>query len=52
MTALEQRLAEGGGMMSRVARDSALAVAVAGVQAQIDSLRAEGMGFALRMLTP
>lgn len=52
MTTLEQRLAESGGMMSRAARDSALAVAVAGVQAQIDSLRAEGMGFALRMLTP
>lgn len=49
---LEQRLAEGGGMVSRMRRDSAIAVAIAGVQAQIDSLRAEGMGFALRMFLP
>lgn len=49
---LDQRLTEGDGILSRAQRDSALAVAVAGVQAQVDSLRAEGLSFALRMFIP
>lgn len=49
---LERRLAAGDGMLGRMPQDSAIAVAIAGVQAQIDSLRAEGLGFALRMFRP
>lgn len=49
---LERQLATGDGMLGRMQRDSAIAVAIAGVQAQIDSLRAEGLGFALRMFRP
>jgi len=49
---LERMLVEGRGFIPRAARDSALAVAVAGVQAQIDSLRAAGLGFAARMVLP
>lgn len=49
---LERALAEGDGVLGRMARDSALTVAIHGVQAQIDSLRAAGLGFALRMLAP
>jgi len=52
LDALQARLDEGDGMLTRAARDSALAVAISGVRAQVDSLRAEGMGFALRMITP
>lgn len=52
LDALDRRLTEGGGMASRMSRDSALLVAMEGVQAQVDSLRAEGLGFALRMLKP
>lgn len=40
------------GTLPRLQRDSALAVALAGVTAQIDSLRAEGLSFGLRMLVP
>jgi hypothetical protein len=49
---LEARLAAGDGVLTRAARDSALAVALSRVQAQVDSLRAEGMGFGLRMIVP
>lgn len=49
---LEGSLAEGRGFIGRSARDSAIPLAVRGVQAQIDSLRAAGMGFALRMILP
>jgi hypothetical protein len=49
---LGHTIREGDGIVPRMSRDSALAVALAEVTAQIDSLRAEGMGFALRMLLP
>jgi hypothetical protein len=49
---LGRTVREGDGFVPRMSRDSALAVALAEVTAQIDSLRAEGMGFALRMLLP
>lgn len=50
---LQANMAEGGGgFIPRAARDSALAVAIQGVQAQIDSLRAAGLGFAVRMILP
>lgn len=48
---LQSQMVEGGGgFITRAARDSALAVAVKGVQAQIDSLQAAGLGFAVRMI--
>lgn len=50
---LQTNMAEGGGgFIPRAARDSALAVAIQGVQAQIDSLRAAGLGFAAEMVLP
>ena len=49
---LERRLEAGEGVLGRMQRDSAIAVALKRVQAQIDSLRAEGLGFALRMVVP
>lgn len=49
---LERRLGQGDGFLTRMGRDSALAVALSGVQAQIDSLSAAGIGFALRMFLP
>lgn len=49
---LEGSLADGRGFIGRSARDSAIPMAVQGVQAQIDSLRAAGLGFALRMILP
>ncbi len=49
---LERVVANGRGFVPRVARDSALGVAVQGVQAQIDSLRNAGLGFAARMVLP
>lgn len=49
---LEEGLAAGDGALGRMQRDSAIAVAIGAVQAQIDSLRAEGLGFALRMFRP
>lgn len=49
---LDRRVEAGRGVIPRMGRDSALAVAVRGVRAQIDSLRAAGLGFALRMLLP
>lgn len=50
---LQTNMAEGGGgFIPRSARDSALAVAIRKVQAQIDSLRAAGLGFALEMILP
>lgn len=49
---LQRTLNEGEGFVSRMQRDSALAVAVAEVTAQIDSLRAEGLDFVVRMFLP
>lgn len=49
---LEQHLTVGPGVLGRMQSDSAIEVAIQGVQAQIDSLRAAGMGFALRMFLP
>jgi hypothetical protein len=40
------------GTLPRLGRDSALALAIRGVEAQIDSLRAEGLELGLRMLLP
>lgn len=52
LDAMGARMAEGGGILDRMGRDSALQVAVRGVQAQIDSLRAEAASIALRMILP
>lgn len=52
LSELQRRLGEGDGFLTRMGRDSALAVAITGVQAQIDSLSAAGIGFALRMFLP
>ena len=49
---LQHHLEQDRGTLARLQRDSALAVAVRGVQAQIDSLRAEGLSIGLRMLLP
>lgn len=49
---MERRISEGGGVLTRMRRDTALAVAIARVQAQIDTLSAAGLGFALRMILP
>lgn len=49
---LEERMAEGRGFIPRAAQDSAIPVAIRGVQAQIDSLTNAGLGFALRMILP
>ena len=52
LDALGRTLTEGSGTLGRLQRDSALAVAVREVAAQVDSLRAEGLDFALRMFLP
>jgi ABC-type transporter Mla subunit MlaD len=49
---LEARIQDGEGFLGRVQADSALAVAVRGVQLQMDSLRAEAHAIAFRMLLP
>lgn len=50
--ALQARLDAGHGFIPRASQDSALQVAVRGVQAQIDSLTAEAASIGLRMLLP
>lgn len=50
--ALSARMRAGGGLLDRMARDSALQVAVHGVQAQMDTLRAEAMSILRRMILP
>lgn len=52
LDALGARMEAGGGVLDRMARDSALQVAIRGVQAQLDSLRQEGASIALRMMVP
>ncbi|MFW5950585.1 MAG: MlaD family protein [Gemmatimonadota bacterium] len=49
---LSERLEGSGGILVRARRDTAVQRALAEVMVQIDSLRAEGVGFALRMLLP
>lgn len=49
---LQQRIDEGEGMLGRMRRDSALAVAITGVRAQVDTLRAEAMSIVKRMFLP
>jgi hypothetical protein len=49
---LEERMEEGGGFAWRIQADTALQLAVRGVQLQIDSLRAEALSIALRMFLP
>lgn len=49
---LETRFRGGAGVLGRARRDSAIAVAVSRVRAQLDSLMADVGGFALRMLLP
>ena len=49
---LMTRLEEGQGMLGRMAKDSALAVAITGVQAQVDTLRSEAMSILKRMFLP
>lgn len=49
---LQERIEEGDGMLGRMRRDSALAVALTGVQAQVDTLRAEAMSIVKRMFLP
>lgn len=52
LDALSGRMEAGGGILHRMAGDSALQVAIRGVRAQLDSLRAEGASIALRMMVP
>lgn len=52
LDALRARMADGGGFLYRLPRDSALTVAIRGIQAQIDSLREEAASIALRMILP
>jgi len=52
LDSLQQRSAAAGGFLHRSSRDSAIAVAVSGVRAQIDSLMAEAESIALRMILP
>lgn len=52
LTTLQLRMEEGRGLIGRMGRDTALQVAVRGVQAQIDTVRAEAMSIVLRMLLP
>lgn len=52
LEALAADLRESDGMLGRMQRDSALAVAIRGVQAQVDSVRAEAASIVLRMLLP
>lgn len=49
---LGARMEAGGGVLSRMEQDSALAVAIRGVQAQMDSVRSEATSIMLRMLVP
>lgn len=49
---LRTRLDRGEGFIPRMQQDSALVVAMRGVQAQIDSLTAEALSIGLRMLLP
>lgn len=42
----------GGGILTRMARDSAITVAIRGVQAQMDSVRAEAASILRRMMIP
>ena len=50
--AFNDRFRAGGGTLDRLARDSALQVAVRRVQAQVDTLRQEAASIALRMVLP
>ncbi len=52
LAVLQDRLDTGSGTLGRMRRDSALAVAMGGVRAQIDSLMAEALTLATRMLLP
>jgi hypothetical protein len=52
LAALEARIEEGDGFIGRFQQDTALHVAVRGVQLQIDSLMAEATSIALRMILP
>jgi hypothetical protein len=52
LTTLRTRLAGSHGFLVRIQQDSALQVAVRGVQAQMDSLTAEAVSIGLRMLLP
>ncbi|HUG42562.1 MAG TPA: MCE family protein [Longimicrobiales bacterium] len=52
LDALDARMRAGGGFLYRMPRDSALQVAITGVQAQIDSLRQEASSLVLRMVLP
>jgi hypothetical protein len=52
LAALHERLEHGDGVLGRLQRDSALAVAVGGVQAQIDTLMTDALSLAARMLLP
>lgn len=52
LAALQEQLDTGAGLLARMNRDSALQVAVGGVQAQIDTLVAEAQSIALRMIVP
>lgn len=49
---LQARLGGGSGTLARMQQDSALQVAIQGVQAQIDSLMTEAMSLGFRMLLP
>lgn len=48
----ERAAATGGGTLDRMARDSAIQVAIGRLQAQLDTLRQEGASIALRMFLP
>lgn len=52
LAALEVQIEEGDGFIGRFQQDTALHVAVRGVQLQIDSLMAEAFSIALRMILP
>ncbi len=52
VTRLQIRIDQGEGIVGRAQRDTALQVAVRGVQLQIDSLMAEAQSIATRMLLP
>ena len=52
LATLQARMEDGGGFLPRMQRDSAVMVAVRGVQAQIDSLASEALSIGLRMVVP
>jgi phospholipid/cholesterol/gamma-HCH transport system substrate-binding protein len=52
LAALEARIEDGDGFVGRMQQDTALQVAVRGVQLQIDSLMAEAYSVAFRMFLP